>query len=1082
MSATNHNSYFFLQGDGECATLARSIDWASTSIGTPDQWPQSLRNTLALLFSSQFPMLLMWGEDLIQFYNDAYRPSLGNNGKHPQAMGAHAADSWSDIWDFVWPLIQQVRSTGKPVYYEDLMVPIFRNGHMEDVYWTFSYSAVYGDTGKIEGVFAVCTETTAKIDTIKSLSKSKAELEFAIEAAELGTWDLNPATGKFTANARLKTWFGLQPDDEIPLNTAVEVIAEKDRQRVLDAIAEANTYESGGKYEIIYSIVDPVTSAERVVLAKGNTSFDENKNPYRFNGTLQDITNSQKSESKIAEARRLTDMAIKSVGLGLFKIDFESGAFEYTGEFATIMTGRPIKNLTHKTALRYVHPDDMGMRDEAIKAGIETGELYYAPRVIWEDGSVHRVVIIGAQLDDEKGNPTAFSGTVRDITTQEMQKLALAESENRFKSMIEQAPVATCLFTGREMTVAIANDIMIGVWGKDRSVIGKPLIEALPELEGQPFLDILDHVFTTGETYEARAARADLVVDGKLQTFYFDFSYKAIRDTTGKIYGVMDIAIDVTKQVLVQRQIDEQQRQLLASFEEAPVAIATLDVDQLKFRSANKFYGELVGRKPEDILNKPLLSALPELDGQGFDELLQNVIATGEPFIANEVEAKLLRNGVLQTIYVNLSYQPRHNENGRVSGILVVATDVTEQVLSRKKVEDAGTLLNNAVELAELATWKLDIKKNVFVYSARFMEWLGFSEDTKSVAEAYNPLPDDFRLSVPAAVAKVLEPGSPGLYDNEHPIINRVTGQQRIIHANAQVYYDQDGNPEFLSGTAQDVTKERKLQQELEFKVKQRTEEIERVNAELATLNQSLEVNNQELQQFAYIVSHDLQEPVRKIAVYMQLLEASIGPVGEKSKEYIDKINTSAKRMTNLVRDVLGFSQLSGATETFERVDLNEIVAEIIAEYELTIEQTNAQITTDALPVIEGIPLQLSQLFGNLISNSLKYVAENVSPKITIRVSKPVREELQFSGVLSDKMYCKLQLGDNGIGFEQAYAEKIFAIFQRLHAKTAYTGTGIGLAMCRKITQNHHGWISAQSVPGEGATFTILLPIEQAAK
>jgi PAS domain S-box-containing protein len=1082
LSATNHNNYFFLQGDGQCATLARSVDWASTSLGNPDHWPQSLRNTLALLFSSQFPMFLWWGDDLIQFYNDAYRPSLGNNGKHPKAMGARGEDSWPDIWDFIHPLIQQVRTTGKPVYYEDLLLPIFRNGQMEDVYWTFSYSAVYGDTGKVDGVLVVCTETTVKVDTIKNLSSSKAELEFAIEAAELGTWDLNPITGKFSANARLKTWFGLQPQDDIPLNSAIAVIAEKDRQRVLDAIEESNTYESGGKYEIVYTIIDPTTSTERVVLAKGNTWFDENKKPYRFNGTLQDVTDTQKSEAKIAEARRLTDMAIKSVGLGLFKIDFETGEFEYTGEFATIMTGRPNKNLTHKKALRYVHPDDMGMRDEAIKAGIETGELYYAPRVVWEDGSVHRVVIIGAQIADEQGNPTAFSGTVRDITTQEMQKLALAESENRFKSMIEQAPVATCLFTGREMKIEIANDTIIAVWGKDRSVIGKPLIEALPEIKGQPFLDILDHVFTTGETYEAKAAPADLVVDGKLQTFYFDFSYKAIRDTTGKIYGVMDMAIDVTKQVLIQRQIDEQQRQLLASFEEAPVAIATLDIDRLTFRSANKFYCELVGRKPQEIINKPLLEALPELQGQGFDELLQNVIATGEAFLANEVEAKLLRNGILETIYVNLSYQPRHDENEQVSGILVVATDVTEQVLSRKKVEDAGAALNNAVELAELATWKLDIKNKVFIYSARFMEWLGFSEDTKSVDEAYNPLPDEFRLSVPAAVAKVLEPGSSGLYDNEHPIINKITGQVRIIHANAQLYYDQDGNPEFLSGTAQDVTKERKLQQELEFKVKQRTEEIERVNAELATLNQSLEVNNQELQQFAYIASHDLQEPVRKIAVYMQLLEASMGPVSDKSREYMDKVNTSAKRMTNLVRDVLGFSQLSGATETFEPVDLNDIVAEIVAEYELTIEQTQAQITTETLPVIEGIPLQLSQLFGNLISNSLKYVAENVKPSIKISVSEPSAQELQFSGVLSDKRYCKLQLTDNGIGFEQAYAEKIFAIFQRLHAKTSYTGTGIGLAMCRKIAQNHHGWISAQSQPGAGATFIILLPLEQAEK
>ena len=942
MEKPNPDNHFFLNGNSACATLARSFDWASTPLGAPSQWPQSLRHTVATLLSSEFPMLLFWGTDHIQLYNDAFRKSLGQDGKHPLAMGQRAIDCWPEIWEFLAPVISEVRETGNSVSHEDLLLPIFRNGRMEEVYWIFSFSPAYGETGSIEGVLVVCTEVTDKIVKLKNLDDSKSELEFAIEAAELGTWDLNPATGQFTSNERLKSWFGLLPDEEVPLQTATDVIAEADRQRVIDAIAAATTYESGGKYEIEYTIIHPSTGEPRIVLAKGHTWFGADKKPYRFNGTLQDITEIRQSEVKVAEARQLTDIAIKSVGIGLYRVDFVTNEFEYTPEFAAIMTGnRDHEGLDRLTIVRRIHPDDMHLRDQAVKEGIETGEFYYAPRLIWDDGSVHRIVIMGAQTNDKHGKPSSFSGTVRDITFQEQQKLALAESENRFSSMIQQAPIAMALFTGPEFKIEVANHLILNYLRKDASIIGSRYREAVPEFEAQGFFAIMDKVYTDGIAYEAFDAKADLLRDGELMSGYFNFTYTPIFDNDGKCYA-----------------------------------------------------------------------------------------------------------------------------------IILTATDVTEQVLSRKKLEDARTALKNAIELAELATWKLDIKNNVYKYSDRFMDWLGFSENTKAADAAYNPLPPAYRESVPAAVAAVIAPGSSGVYDNEHPIVNQLTGQVRIIHANAHVYYDDEGMPEFLSGTAQDVTKERRLKQELEFLVKQRTEEIERINAEL-------EVNNQELQQFAYIASHDLQEPVRKIAVYMQMLEHSMGTVNDKSRDYINKINSSAKRMTNLVRDVLGFSQLSGTDNQFEVVDLNDVMAEITGEFELIIEQKHAEIHYHGLPSIEAIPLQISQLVGNLVSNSLKYVSDDVRPEITVTALAPTEKELQFHGVLPHTAYCKILFSDNGIGFEQQYAEKIFTIFQRLHGKDEYVGTGIGLAMCRKITQIHHGSIHAKSAVGKGTVFTILLPVKQ---
>ena len=184
---------------------------------------------------------------------------------------------------------------------------------------------------------------------------------------------------------------------------------------------------------------------------------------------------------------------------------------------------------------------------------------------------------------------------------------------------------------------------------------------------------------------------------------------------------------------------------------------------------------------------------------------------------------------------------------GDVYAILDIAIDVTEEIKARRQREETESRLRGAIELAELATWRMDIETGQFTYSARFMDWLGFTEKTKSLDEAYNPLPDDYRQSVADAIADVVRPGSPGFYENEHPIINRLTGQVRIIHAQAQVFYDETGKPTVLSGTAQDVTEQRRTQLALEQQVQQRTEELAAINEELETTTEELAATNEEL-------------------------------------------------------------------------------------------------------------------------------------------------------------------------------------------------------------------------------------------
>ena len=244
-------------------------------------------------------------------------------------------------------------------------------------------------------------------------------------------------------------------------------------------------------------------------------------------------------------------------------------------------------------------------------------------------------------------------------------------------------------------------------------------------------------------------------------------------------------------------------------------------------------------------------------------------------------------------------------------------------------------------------------------------------------------------------------------------------------------------------------------------------EKLEKVNAELLK-------SNRDLEQFAYVASHDLQEPLRKIQTFAQMLSDHTGDP-EQSKKYQEKINQSSARMKQLIQDMLNFSRISNSEDAFVPTDLNEVLENLIIDFELLLREKEAVIHHPRLPVIPGIPLQLSQLFSNIINNSLKYTERK--PVITITCDLLTEADVKSYPKLDKNIpYYKIQFTDNGIGFEPQYSEQIFAIFQRLHGKQSYSGTGIGLALCKKIVENHNGIIYAEGQLNEGATFTIIMP------
>ncbi len=308
------------------------------------------------------------------------------------------------------------------------------------------------------------------------------------------------------------------------------------------------------------------------------------------------------------------------------------------------------------------------------------------------------------------------------------------------------------------------------------------------------------------------------------------------------------------------------------------------------------------------------------------------------------------------------------------------------------------------------------------------------------------------------------------------------TGQPTIAFENR--YRCKDGSYKWLSWVSMPFPAEGLL-----YAAARDITEQKQTNRELREFATQLERSNRELQDFAYVASHDLQEPLRKIQTFGDRLQAKCGEaLTDKGRDYLERMLNASGRAQTLISDLLAFSRVTTKAQPFVPVNLTEVMQEVLSDLEVRIEKVGAKVELTELPLIDADPLQMRQLFQNLVGNALKFRREGVTPTVEIKAQLLEEQREQGSrGIenranpssIGEHRFCQISVADNGIGFEEKYLDRIFTVFQRLHSRKEYEGTGVGLAICRKIVERHGGSITAKSTPGQGTTFIITLPVKQ---
>ncbi len=1013
----------------------------------------------SIVESAMLPIGVFVGKDMRIFM--ANKSLMNIWGKGDKIVGKLYAEVLPEIKDTViYSQIMSVYETGIPFNANNSRVDLLVDGKMRIGYYNYNFTPLRNPSGEIYGIITTASEVTDIVSAKQKVEQSEKHLRSLIEQSPIATTLL---VGKdlivSIANDTMIRYWGKGPNIiGKPVNELLPELESEAYMQVLKKVYETGVTEIGTNSEAHF-VIDG-----RVELFYLDITFKAMRNAnneiFAVLCSAIDVTDQVINRKKLEESEHFARSIIHNsvVAQAVF-----------TGENLVITTINPqmLELLARDNSI--IGKPFLNAMPELIETPLlgkvlkvlKTGESYFDQEDRFElikDGQVH----VGyynytyQAIRNADGEIYGVLVSANEVTTQVLARKKIEDSEQRVRSLIEAAPIAIGVFVGRDLVIETHNHTFLDIVGKGDNTTGLPLREAMPELitEGQPFLKILDDVFTTGIKYQTFGTQVKIVQNGVMTYNFYDFTYTPIRDANGEVYAVLDIAIDVTENVKAQDRIAESEINLRNTILQSPVAMCILKGKNQVVEIANELMLGLWGTD-ETIINKSIFDGLPEAKEQGFDLLLDQVYTTGETYRAYDVAINLPRKDLPETVYVNFVYEAFRAPDNTISGVLVIAIDVTRQVLAREKIEEAEEKARLAIESADLGTYEVNLITDELKTSDRFNEIWGTNPQLSRESRANAIHPDDRGIRSQAHKDSLLT----GNLDYEVRLLHD-DKSERWVRVKGKVLYDEQGNPMTLLGIIQEITEQKHFTQQLSKLVDERTTELNR--------------SNEDLLQFAHIASHDLKEPVRKIKVFSTMLQDQFGALlPEKGHLYLQKVQNATERMFSMIEGILTYSAVNASDQPIEKIDVNEIIESIEMDLEVAISRKNAKIIFSDLPVIEGATVLIYQLFYNLINNALKFTKPDTIPEIIITAT-----EINKDG----NAYAEIKVSDNGIGISSQYAEQIFTAFVRLHAKDKFEGTGLGLALCKKIVERHNGTISASGRLEVGTEFTIILPLNQTQK
>ena len=606
-------------------------------------------------------------------------------------------------------------------------------------------------------------------------------------------------------------------------------------------------------------------------------------------------------------------------------------------------------------------------------------------------------------------------------------------SQESLALLLTQAPVALCMLVGDDFTIQVANPQMLELWGKLPHIIGLKLIEALPELKGQKFIDILSDVKKTGIAYKGYKELAYVVRNGKTEECYFDFIYTPIyNDDENEILGISVVATETTDQVLAERKLVETEYKFENLIKESDYAIALYRGEDQIIDVANDKILQAWG-KTKSVIGKKIKDGIPELEGQPFLQILKDVYSTGKTYSATEDKVLLESNGELKAFYYNFSYKPLKNQNGEVYAILNFATDVTDLVLAKKQIQENEDKYKNLADSLPIIIWTADKDGNIDYYNQKWYDYSGFEGlDNRENATRKILHPDD--LSKATEIWKTSQENK-SAYEIEYQFKDKTkeNGYRWFLGRAIPI---KDNNDEVIQwiGTCTDIDEFKQFQQQKD--------------------------------NFLGIASHELKTPLTSLKLYSQFLEKNLRKQNDnKNADVAMKMDDQINKLTNLINDLLDVTKIQNGKILLNRseFDFDELVNEIVEEQQMSTSQ-KIYLETEKIGNAVGDRNRISQVMSNLINNAIKYSPE--SDKILITTKLTESNNIFFS------------VKDFGIGIPEKKKDRVFEQYYRVSGSKEHTfpGLGLGLYISSEIIKRSGGRIFVNTTEGKGSDFCFEIP------